>query len=131
MRPLTYWFRELYKLKAGETFVITADTESDRRVVAALFNALRYCHEGEQQAETHVPGWYEPGRHVNCDIGYADTPGSHMLCGQIGWFPKLESINGRIVFDSSVVPRVGLLQEPIHLTIRSGGVVEVEGGKEV
>ena len=49
-----------------------------------------------------------------------------MLCGQIGWSPKLESINGRIVFDGSVVPPVGLLQEPIRPTIRSGGVVEVE-----
>lgn len=77
--------------------------------MAALFNALRYCHEGEQQAETHVAGWYEPGRHVNCDIDYADMPGSHMLCGQIGWSPKLESINGRIVFDGSVVPPVSLL----------------------
>ncbi|MFB0533304.1 MAG: hypothetical protein ACETVU_06500 [Desulfatiglandales bacterium] len=27
--------RELYQLKVGETFVITADTESDRRVVDA------------------------------------------------------------------------------------------------
>lgn len=78
--------------------------------MAALFNALRYSHGGEQQAETHVPGWYEPGRHVNCDIDYADTPGSHMLCGQIGWSPKLESINGRIVFERSVVPPIGLLQ---------------------
>ena len=33
-----------------------------------------------------------------------------MLCGQIGWSPKLESINGRIVFDGSVVLPVGLLQ---------------------
>ena len=72
----------------------------------------------------------EPGRHVNCEIGYADTPGSHMLSGQIGWSPKLESINGTVVFDGSVVPPVGLLQEPIHLTIRAGDIVKVEGGNQ-
>jgi len=43
--------RELYKLEAGETFVITADTESNRRIVAALLNALRYSHEGEQPSK--------------------------------------------------------------------------------
>jgi 2,5-dihydroxypyridine 5,6-dioxygenase len=72
----------------------------------------------------------EPGRQVNCDIGYADTPGSHMLSGQIGWSPQLESINGAIVFNGSVVPPVGLLREPIRLTIRAGDVIKVEGGKE-
>lgn len=72
-----------------------------------------------------------PGRPVNGDVGYADTPGSHMLAGQIGWAPDLDSINGRIVFDGSLVPPViGLLKQPVHLIVKNGRIEKVEGGAE-
>ena len=35
--------RELFKLKVGETFIITADTESDMRVVEAMARAAFAC----------------------------------------------------------------------------------------
>jgi len=73
----------------------------------------------------------EPGRKPIMELGYADTPGSHMMAGQIGWSPNFESINGTIVFDGSLVPPiVGILKEPVRLTIKKGAIVKIEGGKE-
>jgi len=67
---------------------------------------------------------------VDCDAGDASEPGMFFLAGQIAWTPELETINGKIVFDGSVDPPVGLLDEPIELTIEEGKVVEIDGGKE-
>ncbi|GAI16337.1 unnamed protein product, partial [marine sediment metagenome] len=73
----------------------------------------------------------ELGRKPIIELGYADTPGSHMMAGQIGWSPNFESINGTIVFDGSLVPPIiGILKEPVRLTIKTGKVVKIEGGKE-
>lgn len=72
----------------------------------------------------------DPTRPVSCETGYADTPGPHMLAGQIGWSPVFESINGVVVFDGSLVPPIGLLREPVKLYIEKGKVVKIEGGKE-
>ena len=72
-----------------------------------------------------------PGRRVAKEFGYAHTPGSYMMPGQIGWAPEFESINGTIVFDGSLVPPgIGVLKEPVRLTVKKGEVVKIEGGKE-
>jgi len=71
-----------------------------------------------------------PVRNVLCRDGYADTPGSHMMSGQMSWAPDLDSLNGTIVFDGSVNPPLGLLNQPIRLVVEKGTVVAVEGGKE-
>ncbi|MFQ6052919.1 MAG: aminopeptidase, partial [Candidatus Bathyarchaeia archaeon] len=63
-------------------------------------------------------------------LGYADTPGPHMLAGQIGWAIQHDTIDGKIVFDGSVVPPIGLLKEPIELTVKGGDIVKFEGGKD-
>lgn len=82
-------------------------------------------------AGTDVEFDNELGRKPIIELGYADTPGSHMMAGQIGWSPNFESINGTIVFDGSLVPPiVGILKEPVRLTIKKGEVVKIEGGKE-
>jgi leucyl aminopeptidase (aminopeptidase T) len=82
-------------------------------------------------AGTDVEFNNEPGRKPIMELGYADTPGSHMMAGQIGWSPNFESINGTIVFDGSLVPPiVGILKEPVRLTIKKGEIVKIEGGKE-
>ena len=73
----------------------------------------------------------EPGRKQIMELGYADTPGSHMMAGQIGWAPTFESINGKIVFDGSLVPPcVGILRTPVTLIIKKGVIVKWEGGSE-
>jgi leucyl aminopeptidase (aminopeptidase T) len=82
-------------------------------------------------AGTNVEFNNEPGRKPIMELGYADTPGSHMMAGQIGWSPNFESINGTIVFDGSLVPPiVGILKEPVRLIIKKGEIVKIEGGKE-
>ncbi|MDI6868266.1 MAG: aminopeptidase [Coprothermobacterota bacterium] len=81
-------------------------------------------------AGTDVEFYNAPGRKVDMDVGYSDTPGSHMLGGQIGWSPDLDSVNGVIVFDGSVNPPLGLLKEPIKLHIKNGTIVRFEGGRE-
>ena len=60
-------------------------------------------------------------------LGYADTPGAHMMAGQIYWAIDLESLNGKIVFDGSVNPPIGLLKDPIVLHVSKGDIVEIEG----
>lgn len=72
----------------------------------------------------------DPKRPIICEVGYADTPGSHMLGGQIGWSPVFDSINGVIVFDGSIVPPIGLVKEPVKLHVEKGKVVKVEGAKD-
>jgi len=80
-------------------------------------------------AGTDVDFNSEPGRKVKMHLGYADTLGTHMLAGQISVWPNFESINGTIVFDGSVDP-LGILKEPVCLTIKKGETVKIEGGKE-
>jgi 2,5-dihydroxypyridine 5,6-dioxygenase len=225
--------RELFKLKTGETFIITADTESDERVVEATARAafsagakpmviwlasplgvgkaadpmlpqealvgalkgadawvefnnqwllystaydiamkenskLRYlCLVGmnadmmvrcigridypslgkflekvtnltkaAKEVRITTPAGMDvkfknaPEGRTGYSLGYADTPGPHMMAGQIGWAIQHETINGKIVFDGSVVPPIGLLKEPIELTVEKGDIVKFEGGKE-
>ena len=72
----------------------------------------------------------DPDRITTLAKGYADVPGSHMMAGQIAWAPKFETINGVLVFDGSVVPPLGKLEEPIRMTVKKAEIVKVEGGKE-
>lgn len=72
----------------------------------------------------------DPERWLGCDVGYADTPGVHMMAGQIAWCPTPESTNGKIVFDGSIVPPLGLIKGPVTLIVEKGDIVRFEGGKE-
>lgn len=68
---------------------------------------------------------------VNLECGRYDVPDSHMQPGQIAWAPDLDTINGVIIFDGSIVPPiVGILREPVVLHIKNGTIVKVEGGTE-
>lgn len=226
--------KELFKLKPGETFIITADTESDKRVVDATARAAFACDAKPMVIWTASPlgvgkaadpmlpvealtaalkaadAWVEynnkwllystpydiaynenkklrhlclvgmnvdmmvrcigrvdyptlekfekkvtdmtlnakhirmttpagedvefdntPGRNPIMELGYSNTPGSHMMAGQIGWSPDLESINGVIVFDGSLVPPcIGVVKTPVALHIKNGDIIKVEGGAE-
>jgi leucyl aminopeptidase (aminopeptidase T) len=72
----------------------------------------------------------EHKRPVTLETGYADTPGSHMLGGQIGWSPIFESINGTIVFDGSINPPLGLCKTPVRLQVKKGKIVKIDGGQD-
>ena len=68
------------------------------------------------------------GRKIKTHLGYVDTPGTQMMSGQISTWPNFESIKGTIVFDGSLVPPiVGILKEPVRLTIKKGEIVKIEG----
>jgi leucyl aminopeptidase (aminopeptidase T) len=71
-----------------------------------------------------------PGQKPAYALGYADKPGVYMLGGQIFWGIDLQSLNGKIVFDGSVNPPLGLLKEPIELTVKKGDIIKIEGGRE-
>lgn len=64
----------------------------------------------------------------------AHTPGPHFLIGQIGWAPKEETINGRLVFDGAISgggeADIGLVKEPVIYEIERGRIVEIRGGRE-
>src|SRR4030042_3241664 len=53
-------------------------------------------------AGTDVEFNNEPGRKPIMELGYANTPGSHMMAGQIGWVLNFGALNGTIVFDGSL-----------------------------
>jgi 2,5-dihydroxypyridine 5,6-dioxygenase len=72
----------------------------------------------------------DPTHPYTARLGYANSPGSHMMGGQIGGAPDLDSINGKIVFDGSVSPPCGRLETPIALSVKRGTIVSVEGGRQ-
>ena len=84
-------------------------------------------------AGTDVEFDNDPKRPITNEL-FADTPGPHFLLGQIGWAPIEESINGVIVFDGSFSgggeADLGVLREPIKLTVKEGRITKIEGGAE-
>ncbi len=69
-------------------------------------------------------------RLVTCDDGMADEPGPHFMAGQICFFPEFDSIEGCLVFDGTIAPPCGFLNEPVFLDVTKGRVVNVRGGKK-
>lgn len=65
--------------------------------------------------------------------GLGDTPGALvMLGGQVGWLPNEQSINGTIVFDSTIWPpaEIGITKTPVTLKVEKGRIVNISGGSE-
>ncbi len=81
-------------------------------------------------AGTDISFDHVPDHPVKSRLGQAHHPGSEMLAGQISVAPEFDSIQGMIVFDGSLVPPVGLLEEPIQLRVNRGTVTQIEGGKQ-
>lgn len=79
---------------------------------------------------THLEFENNPEHPISCDVGKADVPGIHYLPGQIGWTPELQTIEGTLVFDGSIVPPCGLLTEPVRITVEKGRAVKIEGGRQ-
>lgn len=76
---------------------------------------------------------YNHGRKVRHSGQLATHNGyPYMMCGQISWCPIEETINGTLVFDEAIFPptNIGILNEPVKLTLKDGIVVSIEGGKE-
>lgn len=64
----------------------------------------------------------------------AETPGGHFLTGQIGWAPKEETINGRLVFDGAISgggeADIGMVSEPVVYEVVKGRIKEICGARE-
>ena len=69
-------------------------------------------------------------RRAGYALGYADTPGAHMMSGQVYWGMDATTLNGKIVFDGSVNPPLGLIKVPIELTIENGDIVAFGEGND-
>ncbi|TET71243.1 aminopeptidase, partial [Candidatus Bathyarchaeota archaeon] len=69
-------------------------------------------------------------RRAGYSLGYADTPGAHMMSGQVYWGMDPTTLNGKIVFDGSVNPPLGLIKVPIELTIENGDIVAFGEGND-
>jgi len=98
---------------------------------------IQFKSEAGTDVEFEMPktkdGKHDPNYTVGRSSGYADKPGSHMMAGQLAWSPKMDTINGEIVIDGSLVYgnlAGGNIKEPIILTIKAGEIVKIEGGKE-
>ena len=63
-------------------------------------------------------------------LGYCDTPGAHMMAGQIYWAIDLNTLNGKIVFDGSINPPLRLVKQPVILRIKNGDIAGFEGGRD-
>ena len=72
----------------------------------------------------------DPSHPVRGETGFCNEPGMSNLAGQIGWCPALDTINGVIVFDGSLVPQFGLVSQPVKVFMEKGVVQKVEGGRE-
>jgi 2,5-dihydroxypyridine 5,6-dioxygenase len=81
-------------------------------------------------AGTEVEFDNDPKRPMLNEVGLADTPGSHMLGGQIGWSPIFETINGTIVFDGSINPPLGKCKTPVMLHVKKGKIQKIDGGED-
>ncbi len=104
----------------------------------ALGEALRKTVEAANEVRVTSPAGtdlvaYNQGRKVRQSGKLADTKGEPvMLGGQVSWCPIEETINGRLVFDGALWPpmEIGLLRNPVTLTLEKGVVTKIEGGAE-
>ncbi len=104
----------------------------------ALGETLRQLVEAADEVRVTGPAGtdllaYNRGRKVRQSGKLADTRGEPiMLGGQVSWCPVEETIQGRLVFDGALWPPVelGLLRQPVALTLEKGAIVDVEGGTE-
>lgn len=80
-------------------------------------------------AGTDIEFRNNPNHPVFSRDGYADKPGTHQLAGMIAWTPELNSITGIIVADGSLVPQIGLIDQPVSIYLEKGTIVKITGGR--
>jgi 2,5-dihydroxypyridine 5,6-dioxygenase len=108
----------------------------DFSALSKLLEAVTVMTERAKRVRITTPAggnikfYNQTDQKIVIELGYAHLPGAHMMGGQIGWRPAMETVNGTIVFDGSVSPTIGLLTTPIALQVHDGVIVKIEGGKE-
>lgn len=141
------WIEAMSNRRTRYLFLGGLDTERIVRCIARLDMDLQVKFQSEvveltekassmrvvTPAGTDVSFENVPGRPITNELR-ADRPGPHFLVGQIGWAPREDSINGTIVFDGSFSgggeADLGILTEPIRLTVVQGRITDIDGGDQ-
>ncbi len=82
---------------------------------------------------TNISFENDPNRPVWHNDGKVRSKGEYkFLGGQVSWAPIEDSINGVLVVDGFIWPpdEIGILSNPVKLTIKEGRIVKIEGGVE-
>ncbi len=128
--------RYLCLVGMDEEMMIRTIGRVDRKELEKFMEKVAEMTKNAYQMKITTPAGTElefdnhPEHPISCSAGDASSPGMNFLSGQIGWAPDLKTIEGKLVFDGSVEPPVGLLDEPIEMEIEEGKVVNIEGGRE-
>ena len=120
------------------TMMVNTIVRVDVHKLIALGNLLKEMVEKADKVEVYSPSGtsllaYNQGRRARQSGKLADTRGEPvMLGGQVSWCPMEETINGDLVFDGAMYPPVdvGVLTEPVKLTVKDGVVTNIDGGKQ-
>ncbi len=106
-----------------------AALEAFQKAFSALLSQTKHVRITTPAGED-VEFDHAAGIPVRCRMGYAHAPGSEMLAGQISTTPEFDSVRGTIVFDGSLVPPCGKLEEPIRLAVEKGTITQIGGGPQ-
>ena len=141
------WLEAMGGTRVRYLFLGGLDTDQIVRCIGKIDIKAQYAFQSEvvgmtrkarrmritTPAGTDVSFDNDPDRPVTNEL-FADTPGAHFLLGQIGWAPVESTIAGTIVFDGSFSgggeADLGVLREPIRLTVKSGVIKDIAGGAE-
>ncbi len=111
---------------------LSIDYEIVKNNVEKLYEALREAKEVHVLSDkgTNLTLRID-GRPLHRDTGIYHNPGDfgNLPAGEIYVAPLEGTANGTIVFDGSIAS-VGLLKEPVKITVKDGYAVEISGGEE-
>lgn len=141
------WTKAMEKGRTRYLFLGGLDSAQITRTIAKLDMKLQADFQNKLVEITRKSKFMQVTTPAGTDISFendwtrpmlneldAATPGAHFLTGQMGWAPVEETINGTIVYDGSFSgggeAELGVLKEPIRLTIEKGRIVKIDGGEE-
>lgn len=103
-----------------------------KEYVEKMYNAMKGCKEARviSPLGTDITLSIEE-RPLHKDTGIYHNPGDfgNLPAGEIYVAPIEGTANGKIVFDGAVAS-IGLLSNPIEITVKEGYAAEITGGKE-
>lgn len=110
--------------------------EVDMTYLSTFMKNLQEKHKNVQKMKVTTPSGTNlefecnPRHVVGCDAGDASYPGIFMMPGQLNVVPKFNSVNGTLVFDGSLVPPCGKLEQPIKMEIKNSVIQSITGGNQ-
>lgn len=108
----------------------------DIKGLAVFMKKLSEMHKGVKKMKvtaasgTHLEFECDSRHVIGCDAGDASYPGIFMMPGQLNIVPKFGSVNGILVFDGSLSPACGKLEQPIRMEVKDSIIQSVDGGSQ-